>query len=1275
MHPIEHALKNRILILDGAMGTMIQRYKLEEADYRGTRFADHDSDLKGNNDLLSLTQPQIIGDIHRAYLDAGADIVETNTFNSTTVAQADYHLEHIVYELNKAAAQLARAVADEFIAKTPAQRRFVAGVLGPTNRTASISPDVNNPGFRNVSFDELVTAYTEATQGLVDGGADVLLIETIFDTLNAKAAIYAVESFFETTGKRLPVMISGTITDASGRTLSGQTAEAFYNSLRHVRPISFGFNCALGAQQLRQYIEELSGLADCYVSAHPNAGLPNEFGEYDESPEAMAKEIAEWAQSGFLNIIGGCCGTSPAHIKAIAEAVAKFPPRAIPDVEIKCRLAGLEPMNIAADSLFVNVGERTNVTGSALFKKMILNGEYDKALVVARQQVESGAQMIDINMDEGLLDGEEAMVTFLNLIASEPDISRVPIMIDSSKWSIIEKGLKCIQGKGIVNSISMKEGEAAFIEHARKVRKYGAAVIVMAFDEQGQADTKARKIEICARAYKILTEQIGFPPEDIIFDPNIFAIATGIDEHNHYGVDFIEATRAIKQALPHALISGGVSNVSFSFRGNNPLREAIHAVFLYHAIQAGMDMGIVNAGQLAVYEEIPPELRERVEDVVLNRRADATERLLEMADKYKGEGGAVAKEEDLAWRELPVAKRMEHALVKGIDVYVESDTEEARQHFDRPIQVIEGPLMDGMNVVGDLFGAGKMFLPQVVKSARVMKKAVAYLLPFIEAEKAANADTSGAKGKILMATVKGDVHDIGKNIVGVVLQCNNFEVVDLGVMVPAQKILDTAKAENVDIIGLSGLITPSLDEMAHLAKEMQRQGFAIPIMIGGATTSRVHTAVKIEPHYTGTTVYVKDASRAVGVAQNLVSVDNKVDFVAKIKAEYIDVREMHKGKKAKIDWLDLAAARANKVKIDWSSYSPVRPRIFALLESIGCRQGQPDDVARQSEISVPRPLPVQPALESLKPGQAIDHVVLRFNDYPLDELAKYIDWTPFFKTWELAGSYPKILDDTIVGEHARSLFDDAQAMLKKIITEKWLTARAVIGLFPASQTHDDDIELYTDASHSSVLTTLHHLRQQTQKPPGRPNQCLADFIAPKNSGIKDYLGAFACTTGIGIDAHVKRFEQAHDDYQAIMLKALADRLAEAFAERLHERVRKEFWGYAKDEHLDSDALIHEEYAGIRPAPGYPACPEHTEKALLWQLLDPEKNAGIQITDSFAMWPAAAVSGWYFAHPESKYFGVGKINKDQVEDYARRKSLRLVEAERWLAPVLGYDTDE
>ena len=1224
MKKFEDLLKERILILDGAMGTMIQRYKLDEAAYRGERFQDWPCDLKGNNDLLSLTQPKIIGDIHRAYLEAGADIVETNTFNSTAISMADYQQQELVYELNFESARLARAACDEYA--TPDKPRFVAGVLGPTNRTASLSPDVNNPGFRNVSFDELRDTYYEATKALIDGGADIILIETIFDTLNAKAAVFAVESYFEDTGNRRPVMISGTITDASGRTLSGQTAEAFFNSLRHARPISLGFNCALGAKQLREHIEELAGIADCGVNAHPNAGLPNEFGEYDESPEAMAKEIAEWAQSGFLNIIGGCCGTTPPHIKAIADAVAKFPPRKIPKHDHTLRLAGLEPCNIRDDSLFVNVGERTNVTGSALFKKMILNGEYDKALDVARQQVENGAQVIDVNMDEGMLDGREAMVTFLNLIASEPDISRVPIMIDSSKWEILEAGLKCIQGKGIVNSISMKEGEAKFIEQAKLCRKYGAAVIVMAFDETGQADTQARKVEICTRAYKLLTEQVGFPAEDIIFDPNIFAIATGIEEHNNYGVDFIEATRAIKKTLPHAKISGGVSNVSFSFRGNNPVREAIHAVFLYHAIRAGMDMGIVNAGQLAIYEDIPAELRERVEDVVLNRRPDGTERLLDIAERYKGDGSSTEKKEDLAWRELPVVKRLEHALVKGIDAYVEADTEECRHQFARPIQVIEGPLMDGMNVVGDLFGAGKMFLPQVVKSARVMKKAVAYLLPYIEAEKDVN---SRAKGKILMATVKGDVHDIGKNIVGVVLQCNNFEVIDLGVMVPAQKILDTAKYENVDIIGLSGLITPSLDEMAHVAKEMQRLGFEVPLLIGGATTSRVHTAVKIEPNYTGTTVYVKDASRAVGVAQNLVSDANATDYIAKVKAEYAGVREMHKGKTRKTDWLTLEAARANKQQLDWSGYEPPKPGFLGLKV---------------------------------------------FDDYSLNDIAKYIDWTPFFKTWELAGSYPKILKDSVVGEQARQLFDDAQTMLKQIIDADWLQARAVIGLFPANQVNEDDIELYTDASRSEVLMTLHHLRQQTAKPPGRPNRCLADFIAPKSTGLNDYLGAFAVTAGIGIDEHVARFEADHDDYHAIMLKALADRLAEALAELMHERVRKEFWGYAADERLNNDDLIKEEYKGIRPAPGYPACPDHTEKALLWQLIDPLGNAGLELTESFAMWPAAAVSGWYFSHPESRYFGLGKINRDQVENYAQRKGMTFSEAERWLAPALGYDPD-
>ena len=1225
MKNLTELIQDRILILDGAMGTMIQSYRLEEADYRGERFRDWPSDLKGNNDLLSLTQPGIIRDIHKAYLEAGADIVETNTFNSTAASLADYGQEALVHELNLVSARLAREACDALA--TPDKPRFVAGVLGPTSKTASISPDVNNPGFRNIHFDALRDTYYEATKGLVEGGADLILIETIFDTLNAKAACFAVETYFEDTGKRLPVMISGTITDASGRTLSGQTAEAFFNSLRHIQPVSLGFNCALGAKQLREHIEELAGIADCGVNAHPNAGLPNEFGEYDESPEAMAKEIGEWAAAGFLNIIGGCCGTTPAHIKAIAEAVAKHPPRKIPVHDHTLRLAGLEPCNIRDDSLFVNIGERTNVTGSAAFKKLVLNGEYDKALDVARQQVENGAQIIDINMDEGMLDGQEAMVTFLNLIASEPDISRVPVMIDSSKWPILEAGLKCIQGKGIVNSISMKEGEEEFIRQARLCRKYGAAVIVMAFDETGQADTKLRKVEICTRAYKLLTEQVGFPPEDIIFDPNIFAIATGIEEHNNYGVDFIEAVSEIKRALPYASISGGVSNVSFSFRGNNPVREAIHAVFLYHAIQAGMDMGIVNAGQLAIYEEIPRELRDCVEDVVLNRHPDATERLLDIAAKYKGDGAGIERKEDLAWRDWPVTKRLEHALVKGIDTYVDEDTEAARQQYERPIQVIEGPLMDGMNVVGDLFGAGKMFLPQVVKSARVMKKAVAYLFPFIEAQKNAG---SKAKGRILMATVKGDVHDIGKNIVGVVLQCNNFEVIDMGVMVPAQKILDKAREEKVDIIGLSGLITPSLDEMAHVAKEMQREGFTIPLLIGGATTSRVHTAVKIEPGYEGTTVYVKDASRAVGVAQNLVSEVNARSFITKVKEEYESVREMHKGKSRKTDWLGIEEARANKTNIDWSGYTPVAPAFT---------------------------------------GTRV------FDDYPLDEIAPYIDWSPFFKAWELAGSYPKILDDETVGEHARALLKDAKEMLQTIIDERWLKARAVIGLYPASQVNGDDIELYADEARDQVLATLHHLRQQTRKPPGRPNQCLSDFVAPRESGIKDYMGAFALTTGIGIDEHVKRFEADHDDYRAILLKALADRLAEAFTELMHERVRKEFWGYASDEALANEQLIREEYRGIRPAPGYPACPDHTEKALLWQLIQPDRKIGLNITESFAMTPTAAVSGWFFGHPESRYFGVGKINRNQVEDYARRKGMSLPEAERWLAPNLGYDPDE
>jgi len=1219
---LKAALAERILILDGAMGSLIQTYKLDEAGYRGERFADWHCDVKGNNDLLVLTQPQIINDIHKAYLEAGADIVETNTFNATSISMADYEMEELVYEINREAAAIARAACDEF--ETADRPRFVAGVLGPTNRTCSISPDVNNPGFRNITFDQLKTAYTEAMRGLVDGGSDIILVETVFDTLNAKAALFAIEEYFDEHNIKLPVMISGTITDASGRTLSGQTAEAFWNSLRHVEPISFGFNCALGAKELRQYVEEIAGIANCHINTHPNAGLPNEFGEYDETPAEMAAEIEEWAKSGYLNIIGGCCGTTPAHIKAIAEAVATYPPRQPKQHDFTTRLSGLEPCNITKDSLFVNVGERTNVTGSAKFKRLILEEQYDEALDVAREQVENGAQVVDVNMDEGMLDGEHAMVTFLNLIASEPDISRVPVMIDSSKWPIIEEGLKCIQGKGVVNSISMKEGEENFIEQAKLCRRYGAAIIVMAFDEEGQADTQARKVEICTRAYKILTEQVGFPPEDIIFDPNIFAVATGIEEHNNYGLDFIEATRDIKNTLPHAMVSGGVSNVSFSFRGNNPVREAIHAAFLYHAIKAGMDMGIVNAGQLAVYDDLPDELRECVEDVVLNRRDDATERLLEIADKYRGDGSTGKKEEDLEWRNLPVGKRIEHAMVKGVDTYIIDDTEEARQQFARPIQVIEGPLMDGMNVVGDLFGDGKMFLPQVVKSARVMKKAVAHLVPFIEAEKSEGAQSNG---KILMATVKGDVHDIGKNIVGVVLQCNNFEVIDLGVMVPANKIIETAKEQGVDIIGLSGLITPSLDEMVHMAKEMQRGGFDIPLMIGGATTSKAHTAVKIEQNYDHPTVWVKDASRAVGVAQNLISEELKEGFVTQLRDEYETVRVNHAGRRAKIKWLDLETARANRAAIDWDDFTPAEPT-FTGLKS--------------------------------------------FDDYSLAELRDYIDWTPFFHTWELKGRYPKIFDDAEKGSEAKKLFDDAQAMLDTIINEQWLKARAVIGLFPANAV-GDDIEVYTDSSRSEVKTVLHNLRQQQEKPPGKPNLCLTDFIAPKDIGKADYIGGFAVTAGIGIDKKVAEFEADHDDYNSIMLKALADRLAEAFAERMHQRVRKEFWGYAADESLSNEELIKETYKGIRPAAGYPASPDHTEKDLLWDLLDAEKTAGITLTESKAMVPTAAVSGIYYAHPEASYFAVSKINREQVEEYAKRKGMNIAEAERWLSPNLGYDT--
>ncbi|MDZ7594709.1 MAG: methionine synthase [Thiobacillus sp.] len=1215
-------LTRRILILDGAMGTMIQSYSLGEADYRGERFADFAHDVKGNNDLLCLTQPQIIKEIHAEYLAAGADILETNSFNATSISMADYHMEHLVPELNFAAARLAREAADEATALDPDKPRFVAGVLGPTSRTASLSPEVNDPGFRNVSFDQLRVAYLEAIDGLVKGGADILMVETIFDTLNAKAALFAIDEYFEQHDMRLPVMISGTITDASGRTLSGQTGEAFWNSVRHARPLSIGLNCALGPDLLRQYVEELSNKADVFVSAHPNAGLPNAFGEYDMGGDEMAAHIGEWARAGLLNIVGGCCGTTPVHIAGIAKAVEGVAPRVPPVLEPAMRLSGLEPFNVGKDSLFVNVGERTNVTGSKAFARMILEGRYDDALSVARQQVENGAQIIDINMDEGMLDAEAAMVRFLLLIASEPDIARVPIMIDSSKWSVIEAGLKCIQGKGVVNSISMKEGEAEFIERAKLCRRYGAAVIVMAFDETGQADTYARKTEICARAYKLLTETVGFPAEDIIFDPNIFAVATGIEEHANYAVDFIEATRWIRQNLPHAHISGGVSNVSFSFRGNDAVREAIHTAFLYHAIQAGMDMGIVNAGQLGVYEALDPDLKARVEDVLLNRRADSTERLVTFAENVKG--GAKENIEDLAWRSLSVNERLSHALVRGITQYIVEDTEAARLESVRPLHVIEGPLMAGMNVVGDLFGAGKMFLPQVVKSARVMKQAVAHLLPFIEADK--QAGDAQSAGKIIMATVKGDVHDIGKNIVGVVLGCNGYDIVDLGVMVPAQKILDAAREHKADIIGLSGLITPSLEEMAHVAREMQRQGFTIPLLIGGATTSLAHTAVKIEPNYEHPVVYVKDASRAVGVCTQLLSNDLRDAFAAETRADYAVTRERHLKHKSDTVRIKLAEARANKFKIDWARYTP--------------------------------PVPQQPGVHVLRA-------------YDLAKLVEVIDWTPFFASWELHGKFPKILDDEVVGIEATKLYHDARAMLQQMIAENWVEARAVFGLFPANTVNDDDIEVYTDESRSSVLMTWHNLRQQMKKPEGRANLCIADFVAPKASGLKDYLGAFVVTTGIGEDERAKAFEAEHDDYSAILFKSLCDRLAEAFAEHLHLRVRREFWGYAGEEALSNSELIGEKYQGIRPAPGYPACPEHSEKAPLFEVLDATSSIGVVLTENFAMWPGAAVSGFYLSHPDSQYFAVAKIERDQIEDYARRKGWTVAEAERWLAPNLAY----
>ncbi|MGO2367868.1 methionine synthase [Serratia grimesii] len=1219
---LRQQLAQRILVLDGGMGTMIQSYRLEESDFRGERFADWQSDLKGNNDLLVLTKPDVITAIHYGYLEAGADILETNTFNSTSIAMADYHMESLSAEINYQAACLARACADEWTARTPEQPRYVAGVLGPTNRTASISPNVNDPAFRNVSFDELVDAYRESTRALVEGGVDLIMIETIFDTLNAKAAAFAVETEFEALGVSLPIMISGTITDASGRTLSGQTTEAFYNSMRHVKPLSFGLNCALGPDELRQYVAELSRISESYVTAHPNAGLPNAFGEYDLDAQEMAKQVGEWAQAGFLNIIGGCCGTTPEHIAAMVKAVAGVPPRQLPEIPVACRLAGLEPLNIDAKTLFVNVGERTNVTGSARFKRLIKEEKYSEALAVARQQVESGAQIIDINMDEGMLDAEAAMVRFLNLIAGEPDIARVPIMIDSSKWSVIEKGLKCIQGKGIVNSISMKEGEEAFIHHAKLVRRYGAAVVVMAFDEVGQADTRERKFEICRRAYKILTERVGFPPEDIIFDPNIFAVATGIEEHNNYAVDFIEACADIKTHLPHAMISGGVSNVSFSFRGNDPVREAIHAVFLYHAIRNGMDMGIVNAGQLAIYDDLTAELRDAVEDVILNRRDDGTERLLELAEKYRGSKDNDVAVQQAEWRGWAVEKRLEYSLVKGITEFIELDTEEARQRADRPIEVIEGPLMAGMNVVGDLFGEGKMFLPQVVKSARVMKQAVAYLEPYIEASK----QKGSTAGKILLATVKGDVHDIGKNIVGVVLQCNNYEIVDLGVMVPTEKILKTAREQNVDIIGLSGLITPSLDEMVNVAKEMERQGFTLPLLIGGATTSKAHTAVKIEQNYSGPTTYVQNASRTVGVVSALLSDAQRDDFVARTRKEYETVRIQHARKKPRTPPVDLQKARDNAMVLDWENYQPPVPKQLGVY-------------------------PVEASIETLR---------------------QYIDWTPFFMTWSLAGKYPRILEDDVVGEEAKRLFADANQMLDMLAANGSLNPRGVYGLFPANRV-GDDVEVYRDENREEVLVVSRHLRQQTEKT-DFPNYCLADFVAPKSSGKADYFGAFAVTGGLEEDELAAAYDAQHDDYNKIMVKALSDRLAEAFAEYLHEQVRKLHWGFATEENLSNEELIRENYQGIRPAPGYPACPEHTEKAEIWRLLDVNRHTGMVLTESFAMWPGAAVSGWYFSHPQSKYFAVAQIQRDQVEDYATRKGMSVSEVERWLAPNLGYDAD-
>lgn len=1242
-------LRERIMVLDGAMGTAIQRDRPDEAGYRGERFADHPSDLVGNNDLLTITQPQIIRTIHEEYLRAGADVIETNTFNANAVSLADYGLEELAYELNYESARLARAAADAVA--TDERPRWVAGALGPTTRTASISPDVNDPGARNVSFDQLADAYLVAARGLVDGGSDLLMIETIFDTLNAKAAIFAVETLFEEQGRRWPVIISGTITDASGRTLSGQVTEAFWDSVRHARPLAVGLNCALGARDMRPYVAELSRLADSFVSVYPNAGLPNAFGEYDETPEQTAAVLAEFADAGFLNLVGGCCGTTPDHIAAIAGVVdGKERREPVPHQPVM-RLSGLEPLTITDESLFVNVGERTNITGSARFRKLIKDGDYDTALSVAAQQVEAGAQVIDVNMDEGMIDGVAAMDRFLKLIAAEPDISRVPVMVDSSKWEVIEAGLKCVQGKPIVNSISMKEGEEPFREHARLCRKYGAAVVVMAFDEDGQADNLERRKTICERAYRILVDEVGFPPEDIIFDPNVFAVATGIEEHASYGQDFIEATRWIKQNLPGAKVSGGISNVSFSFRGNNPVREAIHAVFLYHAIRAGLDMGIVNAGALVVYDEVDPDLRERIEDVVLNRRPDAAERLLEIAERHNVAAEGVEQTED-EWRSLPLRERITHALVKGIDAHVEADTEALRAEIaaagGRPIEVIEGPLMDGMNVVGDLFGAGKMFLPQVVKSARVMKKAVAYLIPYIEQEKAADPAVAAQKdtnGTIVMATVKGDVHDIGKNIVGVVLQCNNYEVIDLGVMVPAQKILDTAQEVGADIIGLSGLITPSLDEMVGFASEMQRAGLDIPLLIGGATTSRAHTAVKIDQKYDGPVVWVKDASRSVPTAAALLSKEGRAALLTDVQADFDALRARHAAKTDR-PLTTLEEARANATPIDWSDYHPPRPHLLL----------QQDHA-------------VSPVIDA----RASQHVrVLR--DQDLDALRRYIDWQPFFNAWEMKGSFPDILNSPSSGPAARKLYDDAQAMLDRIVEERWIRAHGVVGFFPANAT-GDDVEVYTDESRTEVRATLHHLRQQGAHRRGLPNRSLADFVAPRESGLRDYVGGFAVSAGDGLAERVAAFRAELDDYNAILLEALADRLAEAFAERLHERVRKELWGYAPDEQLDHVGLLKEHYDGIRPAPGYPACPEHTEKLTLWELLDVEASTGIRLTESMAMWPGASVSGFYYSHPQSQYFVVGRLARDQVADYAERKGWTLAEAERWLSPNLGYDPED